>query len=197
VDPVVLRQDAARGRNDDGSQTGATWKAAANTTYSLDKNDSAGGFIDFRHRFVLQETGGGGKSNWLERIEFSINEGAWTAVGASTDVQWDSTLNYADGDDTTRQVGSGTFVSTNAGCTESNEQGDSGSPDLAGNDEFEAEFMLRIITANFSTGVDDFRLRSVIGSGSSPLDEYNAASLFDITIVDTSAPAARRRIMFT
>ncbi len=197
MDPITLRQDAARGRNDDGSQTTATWKALANTTYSLDKNDAVSGLIDFRHRFVLQEIGGGGKNNWLEAIQFSKNGGTWTNVGSGTDVQWTSTSGYADGDNTTQQVGSGTFVTTNLACTEIDFQGASASPDMAGFDEFECEFMLRIIAANFTTGVDDFRLRTVIGSGFADLDQYNSASLFDITIVDSTPPAGRRRIMFT
>jgi len=85
--PVTTRQEAARGRNDDGNEAAATWIAAANTTYALDKADAVSGVIPFRHRFLLQEVGGAGKTNWRERIEFSKNGGAWTAIAATGDVR--------------------------------------------------------------------------------------------------------------
>jgi len=104
---------------------------------------------------------------------------------------------YADNSHTLQRIGSGTFVTTNNAMTELLNEGNNSTPDLVGNDEFEAEFMLGVLASAFTVGVDDFQLRSVIGSGSTPLDEYNGASIFDITIVDTGGPAARRRIIFT
>jgi hypothetical protein len=175
---ITTRQDAARSRNDNGNETAATWKAATNTAWTLTFAVSDV-FLTFRHRFVIQEVGGGSVDNFLEEIQFSHNGGTWTNVGATTTVRYTASGFYADGDDTTQQLGGGTFVDANSAMTESDYQGSSTEPDMSGNDEFEAEFMLRINKADISD-TDTIRLR-VMEDGAE-LDQYDAASLFDITM---------------
>jgi hypothetical protein len=188
-DPTTKRQEAARSRNIGLAESATTgWKAAVNTTWEA---DIAGGDFSFQHRFLLQEVGGGGWNNATEIIEYSVNGGTWTAVTASSSVQWTSSSGYADGDDAvTQHLGSGSYNAVNDAMTELNDRGSTTLPDLAGNTEYECEFALKIIAADFTAGTDSIRLRIVDPSG--PLEQYNdPASLFDIDIIN-SATRSRR-----
>lgn len=187
---VTLEQTSARGRNDDNNEATATWKAAINTSYDL---DIAGGDVPFRHRFLISETGGGGKSNFTEEIQYRINGGTWTDVGAATTgIQWSGSIHYTDDDDTTEQMGgSRPFDGTNSAMTEVNYTGSSTEPDLssvAGGTEFECEFMLKAIQADLSAG-DTINLR--IRESATDLDNYVSASLFDIDIISSAARTRR------
>lgn len=178
---VITRQDMARGRNDDGSESLATWKAATNTAYSQIVD------VAFRHRFLIQETGGGGFDNFQEIIEFSLNGGTWTPVPASAAVIVQKvTLWYNDGDNAAQRLGGGDYQGVNGGMTHSDNEGDAGIPDLIGNDEFECEFCLQI-EGEFANNGDKIRLR-IIESAANPLTQYNSASLFDITVSKPALP---------
>ncbi len=189
---TILEQTSARGRNDDGSESAATWKAAINTSFDL---DIASGDVRFRHRFLISDTGGGGKSDFAEEIQFRINGGTWTNVGAATSVRWAASSHYIDDDDTTEQMsGSRPFEGTNSAMTENNFTGSSTEPDLdsiAGGVEFECEFMLILLSADVSAG-DTVNLR--IRENANDLNNYISASLFDIDIINTT-PARSRRAM--
>lgn len=106
--PSSWEQKSFRFRNDDGSETTATWKAAANTNVTL--------AIDtrFRLRFVIQLDSGAATVPIAPRLQYRIDAGGWTDVGFDTelvDVRYFDSANVADGDPTTQQLGAGTFDS--------------------------------------------------------------------------------------
>ncbi|MGD8764382.1 MAG: DUF2341 domain-containing protein, partial [Desulfobacteraceae bacterium] len=151
--PPAYDQDAFRARNDDGNETTATWKAAANTnwTQKVDEN--------FRVRFVVQETAGISDNDKSFQLEYNLNGGGWNDVtGASSVVRSWASPNVADGVDTAQQVGSGTFVTPNAGFDEVNGQTGGTSLDFSGSDEVELEFSLQIRSVDVSND-DTIQLR--------------------------------------
>jgi hypothetical protein len=144
-------QDSFRTRNDNGDETTSTWTAAADTDWNqmVDKN--------FRVRFLVQETAGVADSGKTFQLEYNRNGGGWNDVtGSSSVVKAAATANVTDAVDTTQQLGSGTYVSTNGGFDESN--GQVGSMDFAGSDEVELELSLQIVSADVSNG-DTIQLR--------------------------------------
>jgi len=179
---ATMRMESAVRVEDDGNEAGAT-HGTPNAGYTRLVNEK------FRHRFLVQEVGGGPSTNFEEHIEFSLNGGAWTTPAGNQAVSYTTSGFYLDGDDTTQRLGAGSFLGTNGGMTEDNTVGESNIPDFAGNDECEFEFALVIQRANVTDG-DTIRLRLV--NSANPLDEYNAASLFDITV---DKPANPRRVV--
>ncbi|NIQ91673.1 MAG: DUF2341 domain-containing protein, partial [Deltaproteobacteria bacterium] len=144
-------QDSFRARNDNGDETTSTWTAAANTNWTqmVDKN--------FRVRFLVQETSGIADSGKTFQLEYNLNGGGWNDVtGSSSVVKATATANVTDGANTTQQLGSGTYVPTNAGFDEAN--GQVGSMDFAGSDEVEVEFSLQIVGTDVSNS-DTIQLR--------------------------------------
>ena len=151
--PPAYDQDAFRGRNDNGNETTATWKAAANTnwTQKVDEN--------FRVRFVVQETNGVSAADKTFQLEYNRNGGGWNDVTAASSVvrAWLSP-NVADGADTTQQVGSGIFVTPNAGFDEVNGQAGGTALDFSGSDEVEVEYSLQIRSVDVAND-DTIQLR--------------------------------------
>jgi hypothetical protein len=148
---VAYDQDSFRARTDNGSETTSTWTAAADTNWTqmVDKN--------FRLRLLVQETAGVADTGKTFQLEYNRNGGGWNDVTDSSSViKAAATANVADGADTTQQLGSGTYVSTNAGFDEAN--GQVGSMDFAGSDEVELEFSLQIVGADVANG-DTIELR--------------------------------------
>jgi hypothetical protein len=149
-------QDSFRGRNDDGTETTASWIALANTNWTQDIDADA----QFRVRFLIQETAGVAEADFQEILQYNLNGAGWNNVtGASSVIRGVLSSNYADGDNTTQQIGAGTFITTNAGMVE----GDGGpasttAPDFAGSDETEFEFMLEIQAADV-VDADTIQLR--------------------------------------
>jgi len=144
-------QDSFRARNDNGDETDSTWTAVADTNWTqmVDKN--------LRLRFLVQETAGVADSGKTFQLEYNRNGGGWNDVtGSSSVVKASATANVTDTADTTQQLGSGTYVSTNGGFDEAD--GQVGSMDFAGSDEVEAEFSLQIVGADVSNG-DTIQLR--------------------------------------
>ena len=107
-------QVAFRIRNDDGSETGATWRQAQNT------NDTVAVNGNVRVRFLVDETASVAWTNRTWNIRYSLNGGAYTLVTGTTPIQVALSANFADGDDTTSQLtgGTGTFVTNNNGMKE-------------------------------------------------------------------------------
>lgn len=181
---AAFDQDSFRGRNDDGSETTATWKAAANAnwTQGVDAN--------FRVRFVIQETAGFSLNNFAENLEYNRNAAGWVDVTAASSVVVGAlSANYADGDDTTQQIGAGTFIANNNGMVE----GDGGPasskvPDYAGNDETEFEFCVQIVGADVADA-DTIELR--VTRGGTVLDSYT-----NTPSITVSKPAAAARRIF-
>ena len=107
--PGPLSQAGYRWRNDDGSETAATWKAAENANPALLALDT-----NHRLRYVVDETGGTAPVDNLQlQSQFRKNGGTWTNIsGSSLNVRATTSTHFADDDATTRQLasGTGTFV---------------------------------------------------------------------------------------
>ena len=107
----VLVQEHVRWRNDDGSETAATWKANADTVITGQARSE-----NVRLRFCIANTDASYSGTLSARLEYAENTGGpWTAVGTdgSTAFMMTPTAGYANGEATTAQLaGSGTFGST-------------------------------------------------------------------------------------
>jgi len=99
-----LAQDIFRFRNDDGSETTATWSAVADTNVTIS------GDTNFRLRIAIRETAGGAANNVPFDLQYSLNSGAYALVTTSTPVKVVTSANVTDGTATTQQLSSGTFV---------------------------------------------------------------------------------------
>lgn len=162
----VFEQNSFRGRNDDGSETTATWKAAANTdwTQAVDEN--------FRVRFLLRETAGGSDNNHLVQLQYNLNAAGWNDVnGTSAVVRSSPSANFNDDDHTTQQLGAGSFLTPNDGMDEDNGlAGEGNNIDFAGNDEVEVEYCVEIVGADVADE-DTLELR-IVGAGVGVYDIY-------------------------
>ena len=138
MDKFDLDQNAFRGRNDDGSESAATWKAATNIdwTQNVDEN--------FRIRLVIAATGNLAGSTGFQ-LQYNLNVLGWNDVtNASSVVRSILSTHFADADPTTQQVGSGTFV---VGEMDENE-GATGSISFNNPDETEIEYVCEIRSAD-------------------------------------------------
>lgn len=182
-------QSAFRLRNDDGSQTAATWIAATNTNASIAVDTV------FRVRIAVLETAGGRKANQSLPLEYSLNGGGFTAVSTSTPVQATASAFVSDGAATTQQITTGTFV---AGQFDSNAS--VANVSFAGNDRTEMEYCLRLDPAQINNG-DTVALR-VTGLASysqtptitavEPVSVVGETGTFTLTGQDAGLRAARR-----
>lgn len=154
-DVFELTQASFRARNDDGSETGATWKFGANVnwTQAVDEN--------FRVRFLVQETGAGTLSGTFGgQLQYNLAAAGWNNVTASSSVvQAVASSNITDGVATTQQMGAGTFV---AGSIDEVD-GNVANVSLSGDDETEVEYVLTIVSGDV-TDAQTLQLR-VIGLG--------------------------------
>lgn len=95
----TLDQDRFRIRNDDGSETTATWKAALNTNASLEVD------TNWRIRFTTQETGGADGTP-VAQLQYNLAGAGWNNVSAASSVaRASASPNLADGTATTAQLG--------------------------------------------------------------------------------------------
>ena len=156
MDNPVLQQHSFRGRNDDGSESTATWKGLTvnnNWTQNVDEN--------FRVRFLVKETAGIAKDNYKPQLQYNRNGDGWFDVNElSSIVRASDSPNLTDGEDTTQQVGSGTFVSPNDGVDEVNGTAGGTVCDFVGNDECEFEYCAQIRSADVDN-LDTIELRLV------------------------------------
>lgn len=152
-------QVAYRLRNDDGSESGATWKAAQNVSSIAIASDQI-----FRVRFLIDETANRSWTSYSWYPFYSLNGGGYQQVGAmsSDPIQVIGTTWFADGDDTTSQLtgGSGSFLTNNNACIEGNGALNSGA---AGN-FFEVECSLRI-NSSATNPYDTIQIRIYQGLG--------------------------------
>lgn len=139
--PVTVQSDF-RLRNDDGSQTTATWVANQNTNASLLSNKN------YRVRFNIRETNN--RAFTLDaQLEYNKGGAGWNAVNASSsNVRTFASANFADGDATTEQLaGAGTFT---AGKME--EVDGLISAIALQNNDTEVEFSFQIRSADVASG---------------------------------------------
>ena len=85
---LALDQDTFRARNDNGDETTATWKAAANInwTQKVDEN--------IRVRFVIQEANGSNAPDMTFQLEYNLNSGGWNDVTGALH-RWCAQLGFA------------------------------------------------------------------------------------------------------
>ena len=163
-------QDAYRFRNDDGSETTATWKAALNTPVTGQALDT-----NFRLRIAFEETAGGNPP----ALDFAIAYrrkpsggafGSWIQVedaGIGTHIELAASPNFTDGT-TTRQIwGSATgFVAGRIMEAYTNLTADLGA---LGTTEY--EFNMKAVSANGAANGDEYEFR-IITTSSGAIDSY-------------------------
>jgi hypothetical protein len=160
---ITFTQEAFRGRNDDGSEIAATWKAAKDVVWSQPVN------TNFRLRVVVSKLSEPIASNGSMGLWVSHNEGSFVLCDADTGTSpvqnvASSIGGYNHADDTTQQVGSaGTYLSNNQGVVEqADNDARSETATWAGStaQEGEFEYTLRIIGSKVSPGDTlEFRVR--------------------------------------
>lgn len=164
---------ASRGRNDDGSEILATYKAAQNTDWeqALD--------VNFRIRAEIQETGGVATIDSEFQLQYNLELAGWNDVNASSLVARSSASSeFADGDNTTENshdltAGTGTFQGGD-GMDEVN--GLAGGPlmDIAASGHAEVEYCLQLRSADLDAGAYTIQFRIVKGGGT-VLEAYTHA----------------------
>lgn len=167
-----LDQAGFRGRNDDGSESAATWTATANSDWAqaVDQN--------FRVRFLVQETAGGTENNVLLQLQYNLNGAGWNNVtDLSSVVRASDSAHLTEGESTTQQIGAGTFITPNSGVDEVDGIAGQGNDiDFAGSDEVEVEYCCQLLAADVADQ-DTVQLRVVRGDGT-VLESYtNTPSL--------------------
>ena len=137
-------QATFRGRNDDGNETTATWKATQGTDWSQAVN------TNFRVRFEIQETAGCAGNNKSWQVQYNRNSAGWVNVTATSSVVRSfASPNLADAANLTDQLtaGTGTFQGA-TGFDEVNGIAGGNSMDLAASGHAEAEFCVQIVSAD-------------------------------------------------
>lgn len=152
--PASFTQRAFRGRNDDGNETTATWKANqdVNWTQAVDTN--------FRIRFQLQEGAACAGANKVWRMQYNKNSAGWVDCSASSlVVRASASPNLADGANLTTQLtgGTGTFIGL-TGFDEVDCNAGGASMDVAASGNSECEFSVQIRSADTVNG-DSVQLR--------------------------------------
>jgi len=161
-----FRQQSFRFRNDDGSQTTATWSQSTNV------NDSRFGNIIFRCRFLIQQTVSNANQNLARayKLRYSLNSGTYTDVGAqngASPIRYANSPNITDNEATTQQIGAGSFVAGDV-----DENGDTGTITFTSGalSETEVEFVLEL-NPTALTKLDTLDLR-VFETNNTVLDAY-------------------------
>lgn len=164
----LFKQDSFRFRDDDGSESGATWLEIVNTNISADMD------TNIRLRFLIQETASGSEEEKVFFYQFRINAGAWAIITNSGAVIAGESIHYSHGDDTTQQLGSGTYITENDGMHSWLAGATTGGVlnDFAGHDEEETEICFQINSGVASPG-DELEFRTIDGA-ENPLDAYGS-----------------------
>lgn len=165
----VFDQWTYRFRNDDGSETGATWLANASTFWNPYFAETLGN--NYRLRMVLREVGN--MVGWTSLPfypYYSLNGSTYNKITATTPIQISLSSNFAQGDDCTRQVwtsSTGWLVDNNGmietvdGCV------NSGSASA----RWEVEFCFKLDKYQLDYG-DEIQIR--VYQGSTALSSYYA-----------------------
>jgi hypothetical protein len=154
---VAWTQNTFRWRNDNGSETSATWLAAAGTniTPTIAYNET----LKIRLRIVTQESGTT-SSTLSGRLYIAKNGGSYSQISnsATNGCKVASSTNFTDDSVTTKQVTSGTFVAGRMDCSTGQ---CSATGTIAQNSYTEHEFELQFDGANLANGdYFDFRMRN-------------------------------------
>ena len=162
-----------RGRNDNGSESSATWKANENVNWSQNVAEN------FRVRFRIDETVPRLWTNKTFNLYYSVGAG-YNPVSGTTPVRFALSSNFNDNDDCTQQLtgGTGTFLVNNNGMKEAT----GGSVNTgAGGEIWDTEWCLTIDPAQVADG-NTITLR--IYDGASAITTYSNTP--SITVVERS-----------
>jgi hypothetical protein len=159
-----------RWRNDDGSESAATWQAVEGTnpsTVSVDTNTR------LRIEFTNDDATNSGDANETFKWQYKHTQGTntWTDITTTSSVvKIVDSSNLTDGGDTTQQLGSGTFESNNNAVQDaSNTFQITGT--LAPSDVVEAEISFQIVRGDVDDA-DTIDFRIVESAGSVEFDGY-------------------------
>lgn len=157
----AITQRSFRVRNDDGTETTATWKAAENTNVSQVWD------VNFRLRFEIEETGSVSLASTY-KLQRSINGGTYADVNStSTGARPAASANFADGAATTNQI----TTSTRAFVAGTMDEVDGAVASVTlSNQQTELEFSLQLRSADLVAG-DTVAFRLVRGA-STALNVY-------------------------
>lgn len=180
---AVLTQTTFRGRNDDGSETTATWKATAGTdwTQPVDTN--------FRIRFNINASTAAPSSPQAFKFMYSHNGGAYAPIAtASSVVRPSASANFADAALTTEQLaGAGTFNAGRMDSSSGSANGFINAPAVGQDTEIEACLQLRSV--DVANG-DTVNLRAY-AAGPVPLNAYTDTP----TITVSGVPAVAQSLI--
>src|SRR5690349_6424123 len=180
---VTIGQAGFRLRNDDGSESTATWKASQNVNVSQQVDTT------FRVRFLMQNSGTTALNNLTAQLEYTLNGGASTNVtGASSVVRATASPNVADQANLTQQLtgGTGTFIGLTA-FDEADGACGGNSLDIPASGNFEVEYSIQIRGADVANG-DTIGLR-VTNNGTDFTGTYSQVPA--ITVLDSDSKTPR------
>ena len=157
---ITFTQDSFRGRNDDGPEATATWKAPINTNWAQRAD------IPFRIRFLVHRESEGTSQNGSMDLYVSKNSGSFELISSIVDtspvIDVASSTLEAQGTDTTQQLGSGTYLVANSGVNNNNGEALTGTATWTNGilQEAEMEYCLQIVRSRVSIGDTlEFRCR--------------------------------------
>jgi hypothetical protein len=176
-------QVAFRLRNDNGSETTATWIADQGSNYTLTTG------TNFRVRFLIDETASRAWTGVTWNLYYSLNGGAYAAVTAATAVKFSASSQFADGADCTSQLtgGTGSFLTDNNGMKETT--GGATNSGSAGN-YFETEWCLQLDSTLVADG-NTVALR--IYNGTSAIAAYTSTPTITVSEVSLEQKSFRGR----
>jgi trimeric autotransporter adhesin len=155
--PATFAQAAFRGRDDDGSQTAATWKDVANANWSQNVDEN------FRVRFAV--TNGGMTGTLIPQLQYNLGGAGWNNVTTTSDVVRAVTSTHFTHDDTTtQQISAGTFTAGRMSAT-----GTATGIAYGALGDTEAEYNLQIRSADVADG-NTIQLRVI--NDATALDTY-------------------------
>jgi hypothetical protein len=149
---ITFTQESFRGRNDDGTEATATWKAALNTNWNQPTE------TPFRIRFSVSRLSEGTSQNGEHGLYVSHNNGTFqyisSTIGTSPVIDVVSSTLDAQGTDTTQQIGIGTYLTNNNGVNNNNGEAKTTSATWPDSVAYQAdiEFCLKIRSSQVAVG---------------------------------------------
>jgi len=160
----TFNQITFRTRNDNGSESAATWRQ----NQGDDDTWNADGSTKYRIRFQLDEQNVKAWGGKTFNLYYNLAGGGWNPVSSTSPIYYTTSSYYTDGDDCVNRLigGLGVFLTDNNGmCT-----GDASATNTGNlNQYFDLEFVLMIDPAQVSNG-QTFQLR--VYDGTSEINSY-------------------------
>lgn len=182
IDPSI-QLDHFRWRNDNGSETSATWIYALDTNPSSPITPSATGI--FRLRFAIRETAGAAGPNNTQYVMIQrINSGSWLLAGSTNPFQPADSPNLAASANVacTQQISSGGF--TSGGQWIDSNSASQGTITLGASNSAEFEFTFILDPTNYDNTYTDGDILDigVAESDGTLLDNYAVVASMEAEI---------------